>query len=85
MGSRMSQEIIFGLFSFARKMILHWGGGGGGGCKLPVRPAPTSFPQYLGRSSWYQIYGLFRYATDDQPETTPEKLLSPQKIEKKNF
>ena len=26
MGSRMAQEIIFGLFPFSRKMILKWGG-----------------------------------------------------------
>ena len=47
MGSRMSQEIIFGLFSFARKMILHWGGGGGGGVQASREASANFFPAVI--------------------------------------
>ena len=50
-----------------------------------MKPAPTSFPEYLGISGWYQIHGVFRYVTDDHSQTTPDKLSSYQEIQEVNF
>ena len=62
-------------------MILKWGEGG----VLASRGASANF---LGRSSWYQIYGLFMGSSDMQPTATPklpQKLLTPQNIQKVKF
>ena len=40
-----------------------------------MKPAPTSFSKYLGRSSWYQIYGLFMGSSDVQPTLLIEKIM----------
>ena len=76
MGSRIAEEIIFKLFPFSRNIILKWGGGGGG-----VLASANFFPAVL-REIWlvpdlWALYSFFRYATDDHPQTTPEKLSTP--------
>ena len=71
MGSRMAQEKIFRLFPFSRNVILK--SKEGGGAALASREASANFfPGFLGRSVWYQIYGLFMGFSDMQSMTTPK-------------
>ena len=59
---------------------LYWSGGGGE-VLASGEASANFFPEvlreiYLLPDLW-AFYGLFRYATDDHPQTTPEKLLTP--------
>ena len=78
MGSRIAHEIICWLFPFSRHMILKWGGGGGGGVLASPEDSATFFPRLLNQiwlvPDLWDLYGLFRYATNNHPQTTPEKL-----------
>ena len=56
------------------KQDIEGGGGGGGGDCHNVEQASTSFPEYVKIFSWYQIHGLFRDATNDHTQTSPQKL-----------
>ena len=81
MGSRIAQEITFGLFSFSRNMILKWGGPGGARSTW----SQCQLREILLVPDLWAVYGLFRYATDDHPQTAPEKLSILQKIRIINF
>ena len=77
MGSRMVQEMIFGLFPLSSNMISKWGRGGGvlasGEANANFFPVVVLTEIWLVPDLWAR-YGLFRYATNDHPQTTPEKL-----------
>ena len=45
MRSRMTQEIIFGLFPFSKKW--YWSGGGGGGVLASREASANFFPEVL--------------------------------------
>ena len=68
MGSRMAQEIIFGLFPFSRNMILQLGGGGS--C------ITWSQRWLVSRSTQGDLFGIrFMGSSDIQPMTTPKLAL----------
>ena len=71
MDSQMAREIIFGALPIFEKHDIELGGGG----LLHVKPAPTPYPEYLGTSGWYQIYGPFMGSSDMQAMTTPKLAL----------
>ena len=64
-------------------MILQWG-------VLASREASANFfPEVLREvqlvPDLWALYGLFKYLTDDHPQTTPEKLSTTYEIQKVKF
>ena len=61
------------LGSFHFRETWYWSRRRGGGAALASREARANFfPGFLGRSVWYQIYGLFMGFSDMQSMTTPK-------------